>query len=151
MLDGVTEGTLMRKINLARVLLGGLLAGLVINVGELILNGMVLASEWAEFLEQLGLDPTFSAPQLVAGAVITFIYGIVLVWIYAAIRPRFGPGPRTAVIAGLTLWVLAYVLFTASLLAGGMFSTRLMVVTIVWGAFEAPLAGVVGAWVYLED
>jgi hypothetical protein len=103
MLNGVTEGTLMSKINLARVLRGGLLAGLVINVGELILNSMVLASEWAEFLEQLGLDPTFSAPQLVAGAIITFIYGIVLVWIYAAIRPRFGPGPRTAVIAGLTV------------------------------------------------
>jgi hypothetical protein len=51
MLNGVTEGTLMSKINLARVLRGGLLAGLVINVGELILNSMVLASEWAEFLE----------------------------------------------------------------------------------------------------
>ena len=29
-----------------------------------------------------------------------FIYGIGLLWVYAAIRPRFGAGPKTGVIAG---------------------------------------------------
>ena len=26
-------------------------------------------------------------------------------WLYAAIRPRYGPGPKTAALAGLALWV----------------------------------------------
>jgi len=30
------------------------------------------------------------------------ITGILFVWVYASIRPRFGPGVNTAVIAGLT-------------------------------------------------
>ncbi|HSE60477.1 MAG TPA: hypothetical protein VLA99_17380 [Nitrospiraceae bacterium] len=27
-------------------------------------------------------------------------------WLYAAIRPRFGAGPKTALYAGLGVWVL---------------------------------------------
>src|SRR5437667_4515115 len=37
-----------------------------------------------------------------------FVLGVLLVWLYAAIRPRFGPGPKTSLIAGLVLWFLAY-------------------------------------------
>ena len=35
----------MGKINFGRVLLGGLVAGLVINIGEYLLNGVVLAKQ----------------------------------------------------------------------------------------------------------
>jgi hypothetical protein len=85
-----------------------------------------------------------------AGVVITFLYGIALIWIYAAIRPRFGPGPRTAIAAGLVLWVLAYVLFASTLWAFGMFTARIAIVTSVWGLFEAPIAALAGAWLYVE-
>ncbi len=30
-----------------------------------------------------------------------------MTWWYAAIRPRFGPGPKTAAIAGLAVWLIA--------------------------------------------
>ena len=33
--------------------------------------------------------------------IVDFILGILTVWVYAAIRPRFGPGPRTALTAAL--------------------------------------------------
>ena len=36
----------------------------------------------------------------------TFVLGILLVWLYAAIRSRYGPGPKAAVVAGLFGWVL---------------------------------------------
>ncbi len=36
----------MGKINWGRVLLGGLLAGIVVNVFEYVTNGVVLASDW---------------------------------------------------------------------------------------------------------
>ena len=140
----------MGNINLSRVVIGGLFAGLVINIGEYILNGIVIATQWAALREQFGLG-SLSHGQMAAAVTITFAYGIVLIWIYAAIRPRFGPGPRTAIIAGLMLWVIAYVLFAATLLAGGMLSTGLTLATILWGVFEAPIAAVAGAWLYRED
>lgn len=140
----------MGKINYTRVLLGGLLAGLVINVGEYILNVIVLADQFAAFREQFGLG-ALGAGEMAAAVIITFLYGIVLIWIYAAIRPRFGAGPKTAIIAGLVLWVIAYVLFTGSLWAGGVLSASITVTSIVWGIFEAPIAALAGAWLYREE
>src|SRR5947207_11639667 len=43
----------MGKINLARVFLGGLLAGLIINIFEYVLNGVVFASQWDTFMKAL--------------------------------------------------------------------------------------------------
>jgi hypothetical protein len=137
------------RINVLRVLVGGLAAGLIIVAGEYILNGIILGAEFSAQRERFGLGaPT--AGQLAVGAVITVVYGIVLIWIYAAIRPRFGPGPGTAVIAGLTFWSIAYLLFLASLWANGLVTVRFAAVSITWGLFEAPVAGLAGAWLYRE-
>ena len=139
----------MGSINLVRVLIGGLVAGLIINIGEIILNAMILGSDWTALRDQLGLG-ALTTESMTAGVFITFIYGLVLVWIYAAIRPRFGPGLKTALIAATVFWILAYLLFTASLLAGGMMSMKLMIVTSLWGVIEAPIAAIAGAWLYRE-
>ena len=32
--------------------------------------------------------------------------GILMTWWYAAIRPRFGAGPKTAAIAGFAVWLI---------------------------------------------
>lgn len=113
------------------------------------MNAIFLGAEFAAQREKFGLGaPT--AGQLVVGAIITVAYGIILIWIYAAIRPRFGPGPRTAVIAGLTFWSIAYLLFLASLWANGLVTIGFAVVSIIWGVFEAPIAALVGAWLYHE-
>ena len=137
------------RINLLRVLVGGLVAGLIIIVGEYILNVIILGAELAAWRERCGLG-ALTAGQLAAGVVITIVYGIILIWIYAAIRPRFGPGPRTAVIAGLTFWSVAYLLFLASLWAGGFLTTHFATVSIAWGLIEAPIAAVAGGWLYQE-
>ncbi len=139
----------MGKIDFGRMILGGLVAGLVMNVGEFVLNELILAEQWAAFMTDAGMS-AFGAGQVVAFVIITFLYGIAVVWIYAAIRPRFGAGPKTAVIAGLTLWAVAWLLIGAAFAAGGMVPIGLTVVTIVWGLFEAPIAALAGAWLYQE-
>ncbi len=140
----------MGRIEKSRVLLGGLVAGLVIVVGEYILNGIILFSEITSQRQKFGLgDPT--AGELTIGAIITVLYGVTLIWIYAAIRPRFGPGPRTALIAAATFWAIAYVLFLATLWANGLVSMKFAVVSILWGMLEAPVAALIGASFYREE
>jgi hypothetical protein len=78
------------------------------------------------------------------------LYGIWLVWLYAAIRPRLGAGVRTAIIAGLALWV-AGALSSLSTTIAGVLPSSLTVTAIVWGLFEMPIATVVGAWLYKEE
>ena len=114
----------MGGINLARVLLGGLLAGLVLNVGEYILNELILAEQWAAYMAEAGMEE-FTGGQIATFVIVTFVFGIVMVWIYAAIRPRFGPGPKTAVIAGLTMWSVGWLLIGLSLFAAGTYPADL--------------------------
>jgi len=140
----------MGNINCTRVLLGGLLAGLVLNIGEFILNGIILAEQWSALFAEFGIGQ-LHAGQLASSVILTFLFGIALIWMYATIRPRFGPGPKTAVIAGLTLWSTAWLLMSAMLFTVEMFSMELAVITIIWGLFEVPIAAVAGAWLYRED
>jgi hypothetical protein len=139
----------MSKINLGRVLLGGLLAGLVLNIGEFLLNDFVLGTQMQNELRRLGINPP--GPSFIIVAVLlTFLLGILMVWLYALIRPRLGAGPLTAVVAGVVLWLGIYV-YTGvinSLVLG--YSINFIVIAIVWGLVEYAIAAVAGAWVYKE-
>jgi hypothetical protein len=140
----------MGNINITRVLLGGLLAGLVICFGEFILGWVILGGQWAEVLAEAGMGE-FGGGQEASFLIVAILYGIALIWIYAAIRPRFGPGPKTAVVAGLTLWVVAWLLVCAYVIVIGVFPTGLLIAAIVWGLFEFPIAAVAGASLYQES
>ena len=80
-----------------------------------------------------------------------FAIGILAVWLYAAIRPRFGPGARTAVCAGLTVWALGWLVPNISFAAMGLMPTKLLVIATMWSAVEVTLATVAGAWLYTES
>ena len=97
----------MSGINTWKVVTGGLLAGVVFNVIDFLINGFLMAQDFAANTARLGLDPaTQTAPDVITTWVIVdFIFGFAAVFIYAAIRPRFGPGVKTALIAGVLLWI----------------------------------------------
>lgn len=138
-------------MNAGRVILGGLLAGLVWNIGEFILNVPVLGEDWEAAYAALGF-PADESPAAVAFFVVwTFVAGILAVWLYAALRPRFGPGPRTAVLAGLFVWAIGYGNFAVFNEAVGLFPKNITRLTLVWALFEVPIATLLGAWLYREQ
>ena len=139
----------MSTINVGRVILGGLLAGVVVIVGESILNLAVVAQTMNDALSARNLPPVGGGA--IGGFVVgAFALGIVTVWLYAAIRPRFGPGARTAVIAGAAVWFLAYAYMGNAWILMGVFPVRLTAVTTLWGLPEIVLASLAGGWVYKE-
>ncbi len=93
----------MAGINLKRVIVGGLVAGLVMNVISFVINGIVLAERYAAMGKagHLLTEPRLLFMPLYL--VFLFAEGIVLAFLYAAARPRFGPGPRTALLVGLAV------------------------------------------------
>ena len=84
----------MGRIDMGRVMLGGLVAGVVINISEFVLNQVVLLSDMTTALARMNLPPIggLAIPVFI---LLGFAGGIAAVWLYAAIRPRFGPGPMT--------------------------------------------------------
>jgi hypothetical protein len=141
----------MGRINLGRVVGGGLLAGLVLNVYDFVVHGVLLEADWQAAMTALGKPAdTMDAGAIAVFVVIDFIIGIFSVWLYAAMRPRFGPGPRTAVIAALALWFVA-VIFTASQAPLGLFPPKLLWLPIAGAVVVVPLAVAAGAYVYREE
>jgi hypothetical protein len=139
----------MGKVNVGRVILGGLLAGLIINIGEYLLNERVLGAEMEAALQNLGLAPP-GGSAIGVFVLMGFILGIATVWLYAAIRPRYGAGPKTAITTGLTVWFLAYLWGSVGFVVMGMFPANLVLFALVWGLVEIVLASLAGAWVYKE-
>jgi hypothetical protein len=142
----------MAQMNLPRVLLGGLLAGLIMNVGEAALHAGVLGDETGVLYQNLHVPPPTPGIHLGILIAATFLLGITGVWLYAAIRPRFGPGPRTAILAGIALWVMAHLWSGVYLGSGypGIIPLSLAWLPVGWGFVEAILAVLAGAWLYKE-
>jgi hypothetical protein len=141
----------MGKLNSNRVILGGLLAGVIINVSEFIINGLVLKQDWADVMTKLGKSPDPSATMLAGFNIIGFITGIMMVWLYAAIRSRYGAGPKTALMAALTIWVIGYAFPTIGEAGLGLLPTQLLATAAGLGLIEVILAALAGASVYKEE
>lgn len=139
----------MSNINFGRVILGGLVAGLILNIGEFLLNEVVFVQQMEELFRRINV-PRPGATFIATAVGITFLLGIVIVWIYAMIRPRFGPGPKTAIIAAFVAWFCVY--FYCGILNAAIFSlpASLVIIGMVWGIIEYILAAVAGAWLYKE-
>ena len=139
----------MGKINFGRVLLGGLVAGLLMNVGEFLLNEKVLGSQMKDYFSQHKF-PTPGGSFMVVAIAATLVLGIVIVLLYAMIRPRFGPGPKAAIIAGLTAWFLVWVYNNIIGVALGIVPTNMIAIALGWEFVEYLLAALVGSWFYRE-
>ena len=142
-------------INNSKVLVGGLAAGLAMNVMDYIANGVVFAermkAESNAFKPGLGDMMAQMDGGAIAGYVIMdFIIGGLLVWTYAAMRPRFGPGMKTAVYVALAYWIFGSIVATGYMQMGVMSRG-------LWLSFGAMylvsliIASTVGAWLYKED
>lgn len=137
------------NINFGRVILGGLVTGLILNIGEFLLNEVLFKQQMEEILGRLN-TPRPGVNFIATAVGITFLLGIVIVWIYAMIRPRFGPGPKTAIVAAFVAWFCVY--FYCGILNSTLFGmpATLMLTGMVWGIVEYILGALAGAWLYKE-
>ncbi len=97
----------MTGINTGKVIAGGLVAGLVANAIDFVTNTYIMAGDWQAFAAAHNMDAAAMTSPAVAGTwiAVDFLFGILLVCTYAAIRPRFGAGAQTAIYAGLLVYL----------------------------------------------
>ncbi len=139
----------MSVINWGRVILGGLLAGLILNITEA-LGGMLFWKDWEAALQKLGTrvdDPASTVMDV--GSM--FLYGCFAAWLYAAIRPRFGPGPRTALRAAVGAWFAGNLLSGLGYASLGILPIKLIASWVTISLVGFTLATLAGAWLYKES
>ncbi|MDE3261122.1 MAG: hypothetical protein OYL41_03955 [Acidobacteriota bacterium] len=124
-------------MNMSGIIKGGLVAGLLINVSEFVLNMMVIPV------------PEGAGGSIGFWVVYAFVMGLLTAYLYALIRPRCGAGPKTGVCAGLLVWALHTLLP-----AGGMWNMGMapdgLPLMLVWTGVELALAGVLAGMLYSE-
>ena len=140
-------------INTSKVVTGGLAAGVVANIIGYVGFGMFLGPRMEA--EMVAVAPALAGRGMTGSAiamqVITqFVIGLLLVRLYAAIRPRFGPGMKTAVYAALVVWLCGFLFHLDWLLSGMMTQGTYMLATIV-ALVQLIAAAGVGAKLYTES
>ncbi len=139
----------MKGINVTRWLSGGVVAGILIWLFEGAAS-MLYYEQMQVALEARGLAMETSAKVFAISILISLLAGLTLVFFYAAARPRFGPGPKTALIVAVALFLGSYLIALLGYELLGLFPTRLLVIWGVIGLTEMILATLVGAWLYNE-
>ena len=139
-------------MNSGKIVVGGLVAGVVMNIGDFVTNTQILAADNTEFLRRLNLDPAAleSLSGMLPWIVVDLLMGVLLVWTYAAIRPRFGPGVSTAIIAGLIPFI-SVSLILGGFTSMGVFTTSMFIKGSIAALVNTCIGSVAGAWVYTES
>ena len=141
----------MASINTGRVVAGGLVAGVVANILDMTWNFTVLKDDMMTVAQKAGMDPqtaaSFSAALPWIG--VDLVMGLIIVWTYAAMRPRFGPGPKTALLAGLVPFLSASAVVFGFTTMGIMPMAAFVRGTIA-AAVTMAAASLAGAYVYSE-
>jgi len=130
--------------NIARLILGGMAAGLVINAVEYLTHGVLLDPQWTAAFGALGKTPTGWSTFIPSN----FLVGIIALWVYSRFRPKYGPGPKTAVRAALAMWIVFWVIPTMALQPMNLFPNALLFATIAIGLLDSIPAVLLGAWIY---
>ncbi len=134
----------MSKINWSRVLFCGLVAGFI----WIIVGGIVTALLGREFAalpnNRLG---TPTAGFVLFNIVLDLLEGVSILWLYAAIRPLYGPGAKTAIIAAFAWWFIVS-LGDATWCSFGFFPARTVIPLMIGTLPALILATIAGARFY---
>ncbi len=143
----------MGKINAGRVIIGGIIAGIICFFGDGVVHGVLLQPRWVEVMKALGRSGTGDVGQRDFGYFLVYdlLKGLLAVWIYAAARPRFGPGPATALLAALMLWLLVIPIPVIGLLPMRFFNAEFAILWSLYGLVPIVIGTLVGAWLYREE
>jgi hypothetical protein len=139
----------MGGINVIRWLMGGIAAGILVwlieGAGALFYMG-----DMETALAAHNLSMEMSAGVWVQTIVVSLIVGLALVFFYAAARPRFGPGPKTATLMAVVFWVSSYLLSLIGYGMIGLYPTTMLTLWGLIGLIELILAANLGGWIYRE-
>lgn len=139
------------SINVGRVVMAGVAAGAVLTACDFVVNNFILNEAWERVQQARNVEVAAAGGtgELIKFIVIDVLLGFLIAWVYAAIRPRLGPGPGTAATAALAVFAVSAL--SIATFAGWMFSWDLFIKSSFFGLISMLAAGWAAGWVYSEN
>jgi hypothetical protein len=136
-----------KGLNWNWIMWSGLAAGFVMNVLDFVVHGVLLKDQWTNAMTALGRGG--GDMSMMGWIALDFITGWVLMFLYAAMRPRFGGNPKTAIVASMVLWFVSHTMFASNYFMG-IFPLSLVIAAAIGSLPSMVGAGLVGGWMYKE-
>jgi hypothetical protein len=137
----------MGNINWKRVFVCGIVSGVIWTI----LSGITTWYVGADFNAAVPGNKIFAPTAGLAAFLlgVNLGSGIWVMWLYAAVRPRYGAGPKTAAVAGFSWWVIT-TLVDATWGSFGLVPVKALLPLSAVSLPEMIVAAMVGAWLYRE-
>jgi len=142
----------MGKISGGRVVVGGLVMAVVFVIVEFIVEGLVnlvfRVNEYELLFDAYGLSPSGARYHIVNIGYFVLIC-MLIIWVYAAFRSKFGAGPKTALIT-CAVFLVYFLLLGLNLVNLGILPAKMALFSLAFNLVELPIAVLAGASVYKE-
>ena len=139
------------SINWLRLLIGGIIAAVICFVTDGFLHEAILKNDWAAVYANINATmPKENPTSMVYFAIFELGRGFVGLFIYVALRALSRPGPKTAVIAGIVMWLAFSVTGPAQFIPLGFLSNPLWMKMLAFQFITSVLAVLAGAAIYKD-
>jgi len=142
----------MKKISIAKVALAALVASLVFLFVEMILEGgvmLIFGVSEVKMMQEASIPIPSGTLYYVLAIIDLYLVCSLIMWVYAAIRPRFRDHLRAALAASLVFWFFAF-LFVVNYSNVGLYPLKFALLGMGFNLVEIPAAVMTGALVYRQ-
>ena len=141
----------MKNVNWGRFVLGALIVTAICFVSDAFLHQRVVSDQWQAVVAALGA----TVPEHAGFSMIWFVVfeagrGFLAMYVYVLLRPRLGPGVKTATWAGVVTWVAFSLAGPAQFIPLGFYSTTLWFTVAIYQLVFTIIAAIMGAAPYSE-
>lgn len=143
----------LNEIKVKRLVYAGFLTFLSFLVVEWIVErwlGRTLVGDYLSAWHQTLAVPDWGITNTLLNLFIALLNSTILMWLYAALRPMFGVGVKTALVTSFFVLIFMAV-FSINMINLGVFPWGIGLLETIYLIIELPLAMVVGARFYEAD
>ena len=141
----------MPRINWLRLIIGILVATIIMFFSDGFFHEKVVIADWMAVYSALGsTPPVHNVANLSYFVIFELGRAIIAMALYVLMRPCCGPGPKTAVLAGVVMWIAFSVTGPAQFIPLGFFSHALWIKVAAFQLVTSIIATLAGAVLYKD-
>lgn len=141
----------MAKINWGRVVAATLIAAIIMFVTDGLIHETLVKADWRALYLALGArEPEPHSGSVVYFAIFELGRAFAAIMFYVLMRPFFGAGPKTAVLAGILGWIAFSLTGSVQFIPLGFFSTALWLKVGAIHLIVSIIATIAGAALYKD-